>query len=221
MIFETPLDFIAKKRCLQGFVESLDQWKGESDQSCIPSFIQVLISTPVRDLSAQNFPQKVGLDTSVMEVLQIFQFTRTVLVNRSVEDNTSEGYPSEIILSRLTFLQHAVTAPSLSTPLSGLINSIATPCWVDTRETLDIVLQSMIGSGFEEVGVMEGGIVMGILHVDEIFAFLAKELALACPDADEATKAQRGVIDEASVLAETRSTARHCTQSAARTALPP
>ena len=139
-----------------------------------------------------------------MDVMQIFQSTRTVVVSCAADDG-QEGHPSEIVLSRLTFLQHAITAPSLSVPLSSLINSIATPCLVGTRETLDIVLQSMLGSGFEEVGVTEGGSVTGVLHVDEIFTFLAKELAWAFPEVDTtAAKAHRGEVEEASILAATR-----------------
>eukprot|EP00291_Cryptomonas_curvata_P031276 CAMPEP_0172213602 /NCGR_PEP_ID=MMETSP1050-20130122/37684_1 /TAXON_ID=233186 /ORGANISM="Cryptomonas curvata, Strain CCAP979/52" /LENGTH=192 /DNA_ID=CAMNT_0012894453 /DNA_START=86 /DNA_END=660 /DNA_ORIENTATION=- len=192
MIFETPPDFPVKKKYLQAFVETLDQWKGESDQSCIPSHIQVLISTPVRDLTTSYSP-RVNMSTQIIEVLQLFQKMRTVVVSRGLDDNGTVEAPDDIILSRLTFLQHAVSVSSLSAPLSSLISVVPALGWVDTRETLDIVLQSMLVTGFEEVGVMEGGIMTGVLHVDEIFSFLAKELAWACPDMEASVaKAQRG-----------------------------
>jgi hypothetical protein len=201
MIVEAPLDVLARKKCLQSFVECLDQWKGESDQSCIPSYIQVLISTPVRDLTSQNFPPKVLASTSILEILQIFQSARTVIVSIKAEDNAgADGHPSEIVLSRLTFLQHAVTSPSMSAPLSSIINSIATPGLVGNRETLDIVLQSMLGAGFEEVGITEGGSVTSVLHVDEIFSFLSKELAWTLPEADTSQ------VDETSMLSASRCT---------------
>jgi hypothetical protein len=200
MIVEAPLDVLARKKCLQSFVECLDQWKGESDQSCIPSYIQVLISTPVRDLTPQNFPPKVLASTSILEILQIFQSARTVIVSKAEDNAGADGHPSEIVLSRLTFLQHAVTSPSMSAPLSSIINSIATPGLVGTRETLDIVLQSMLGAGFEEVGITEGGSVTSVLHVDEIFSFLSKELAWTLPEADTSQ------VDETSMLSASRCT---------------
>jgi hypothetical protein len=145
------------------------------------------------------------MNTQIIEVLQLFQKMRTVVVSRGLDDNATAEAPDDIILSRLTFLQHAVSVSSLSAPLSSLITVVPALGWVDTRETLDIVLQSMLITGFEEVGVMEGGIMTGVLHVDEIFSFLAKELAWACPDIEaSAAKTQRGEVDEASILAETR-----------------
>jgi hypothetical protein len=206
MHYEAPLDLLEKQKRLQSFVESLDQWKEEADQSSIPPHIQVLISTPVRDLNTCFFPPRVVNGSSIMEVLQLFQTSRTVIVSRDPDDIGGTGEAlSEFILSRLTFLQHAVSAPLLSAPLSSLMDPIPTLGWVDARETLDIVLQLMLLTGFEEVGVMDGGIVAGVLHVDDVFAFLSKELPYACPGVVHKTlHSEEGEVEEDSLLAETR-----------------
>ena len=46
---------------------------------------------------------------------------------------------------------------------------------ISGNETLDIAFQKMVSSGYEEVGILDGGVLSFILHVDDIFEFLAKE----------------------------------------------
>ena len=75
----------------------------------------------------------------------------------------------------MKFLERAVLTSNFLDPVSTIISSIPAMDVISGNETLDIAFQKMVSSGYEEVGILDGGVLSFILHVDDIFEFLAKE----------------------------------------------
>eukprot|EP00291_Cryptomonas_curvata_P017130 CAMPEP_0172171826 /NCGR_PEP_ID=MMETSP1050-20130122/12107_1 /TAXON_ID=233186 /ORGANISM="Cryptomonas curvata, Strain CCAP979/52" /LENGTH=1269 /DNA_ID=CAMNT_0012843299 /DNA_START=441 /DNA_END=4250 /DNA_ORIENTATION=- len=75
----------------------------------------------------------------------------------------------------MPFLEQALLSSSLLDPVSTILNSVPALAAVSGNQTLDAVIQKMISSGFEEVAVMDGGVLTFILHIDDIFSYLSKE----------------------------------------------
>ena len=158
-------------------IESFERWTEESDPSAVPPYILALISTPARDLHLSS-PQRVFLNNTLLVVLEAFKSERYVVFTSPKTGNGDNAATKDCVCGRLSFIEQAFVASSLVNEFSTVANSVRTLASVQAHETLDVVLCRMLTSGFEEVCIVDDGIVIGVLHLDEVFNFLTKELSM-------------------------------------------
>ena len=160
---------------LKKIVDYFDRWKDEPDSSCIPPYTHALITTPARDLYSDRIPRKVAFKSTILDVLECMTTTSAVSVDITEIGKFEKNAHNELLFSRLCFLEQALLAPSLMDSFSTLTNSIPSLGFVRGNETLDVVVTRMLETGFEEVGIIDGGVISFVLHIDDIFNFIFKE----------------------------------------------
>ena len=111
-------------------------------------------------------------------MLQIFKIERNVVFTNIVQGDCEKTIGKECVCGRLSFIEQAFVASSLLNEFSTIANSVRTLESVLSHETLDVVLHRMLTSGFDEVCVVDDGIVVGVLNIDEVYSFLTKELSM-------------------------------------------
>ena len=157
------------------FLHCIEGWRDEADA---PQYIEALISTPVRDLPLHT-PKRVEQGCTILEAFEAFKISKYVVVDESAVGEFSNFR----VFNRLAFLEHAVQAPSFLEPLSMVSALIPSLGWVNGEDTLDVALQKMIATNCEGVAIINSGIVCGVLHVDDIYCFMFREVAI-CGDYD-------------------------------------
>lgn len=139
-----------------------------NEQEDVPLYIRELQTVPAKDLASAFSLPEVYMGTSILEVLRAFKNDKNVMVRASHggegsqkfagvnsannEDVGKEWEKTEsVILSRSAFFEAAMRADSLLSPVRSIAFDIPPTGLVSCNDTLDIVLEEMIVSGFEEV----------------------------------------------------------------------
>ena len=149
-----------------------------NEQTDVPSYIRELQTVPAKELASAFSLPEVHMGTSILEVLRAFKNDKNVMVRafnnkdnggdltrtnsfaRTKSAKTEDGErdwenSQSVILSRSAFFEAAMRSESLLSPVSSIAFDIPPTGLVSCNDTLDIVLEEMIVSGFEEVGIDE------------------------------------------------------------------
>jgi hypothetical protein len=151
----------------------------------------LLKSTPAKKLASSRHVQEVHSGQPAIEILRNLEASVSILVRGHLSEtidgsqtNAATSETTDALFSRLSWFQNVKSTKSLSEPFSSTENQARPILSVHPNDPLDVVISKMIDSGSEIVGVVDQGVVSGVITCTSIIAFIRNEV-LPSDGADE------------------------------------
>ena len=143
----------------------------------------LLKSTPAKKLACSSHVQEVHSGQPAIEILRNLEASTSILVRGHLSEtvdgqqaNATTSETTDALFSRLSWFQNLRSTKSLSEPFTSTANQVTPITSVRPNDPLDVVISKMIDTGSEIVGVVDQGVVSGVITCAAIIAFIRNQV---------------------------------------------